>query len=352
MIPSIVDMLAYRRPAGSVTEAIFIETFIACLPGAYQDTIGNWIVITDPASTILFSCHTDTVHHDPGMQTLHVRDGMVSLSNKAKRKHSNCLGADDTAGCWILINMIRANVPGTYVFHYGEERGCIGSEALARMHPNWLNRFTHAIAFDRRGTTDVITHQNGSRCASDLFAYDLAERLKAAGLDGYAPEHGVYTDTASYVDLVSECTNLSVGYYREHSAAEVLSIDHLAKLRDALLRMNWADLVIARDPTVPDPDDWGSWRWRGYGLSSRWHDDEPADLGDDGVIVLCMSCGNTFDLAEHSCPDCGENDPDRLDPIVDDQAARDTPYLDRVYGEVQAEITEQIARWRDKRGEK
>lgn len=333
MIPSILDMLTYCRPAGSATERVFVDRFIRPLPGAYQDIYGNWIVQTDANATILFSAHTDTVHRQDGRQTVAcTADGIVTLSRRSRHQR-NCLGADDTAGCWILINLIRANVPGTYIFHYGEERGCIGSSALAGSCEPWLKRFKHAIAFDRRGTTDVITHQLSSRCASEAFATALAGALTSAGLPGYFPEHGVYTDTASYVDIIPECTNISVGYEDEHSARESLDTAHLGKLRDALLRIDWTALIVDRDPNLPDPDDetWGFWR------SSRRY---------ESSMTLCMTCGSEFDGDERCCPDCGEDDPSLL--FDDDQPAviRDHPYLDDTYAQVQRDLEATLDRWR------
>lgn len=331
MTPAITEMLTYCRPAGSASEWAFIERFIAPIPGAYEDAYGNWIVQTSDTARILFSCHTDTVHHRDGRQTIHVTADNIAHLSKRSKQTSSCLGADDTAGCWLMLHMIAANVPGTYVFHYGEERGCLGSRALARECYDWLATFDVAIAFDRRGTTDIITHQNGSRCCSQIFAYSLAAALDTAGLPGYAPEHGIYTDTAEYVDAIAECTNLSVGYASEHRSTETLDLTHLARLRDALVHLDWASLIVDRDPTVPDPDDtWGI----------RWNTTTP-DRDDASEMVLCLTCGAEFGPDDDVCPDCGEDDPNRMEPTAGAlMETRDdhSMYLSETYAEVQREL--------------
>jgi len=155
--------------------------------------------------------------------------------------------------------MIRYHVPGYYLFHWGEERGGIGSRALADHHADMITReFDHAIALDRRGTGDVITHQSYGRTASDRFAAALADQLgDLAGLT-YAPAHGIYTDTAEYAELIPECSNLSVGYRGEHTPHEELDLRHVDRLLGALCDLDTAALPMARVALEPwaDEDEW------------------------------------------------------------------------------------------------
>lgn len=260
----LLDMLTYCRPHDSPTERLFVQKYIADLSGAEQDPYGNWHVIQGE-SRILWSCHTDTVHREDGRQTLHydAPKGAVHLS-KRSRKQRNCLGADDTAGVFLARQMILAGVPGRYVFHCGEECGGLGSSDLARCDPAWFDGVDFAIALDRQGYRDVITHQGGRRTASDAFALSLANQLNLAGLE-YAPSsHGIYTDTAEYASLVPECTNLSVGYWSAHSSREILDVVHLERLLTALERIDESALVAERTPQDDLVEYWGesnSFRW-------------------------------------------------------------------------------------------
>lgn len=248
-VTGLMDMLTYKRPAGSKTERRFIREFIHPL-GVDTDAMGNLYKRIGRAP-VVWSCHTDTVHRDGGTQAISVAAGRVVL---AKTSQSNCLGADDTAGVWLLTEMIKANRPGLYIFHRAEEIGGVGSSHIASKTPNLLTGMDCAIALDRRGTTDIITHQAGGRCCSDAFAGALARALGT----GYAPDSGgLFTDTANYTGLIGECTNVSVGYYSEHSAREALDIEHVLKLRQALLAIDTESLPIERTPGEPDPDDYG-----------------------------------------------------------------------------------------------
>lgn len=240
----LVQMLTYCRPSGSKAEADFRRRFLLPL-GVKPDAADNLILRVGDAP-ILWSCHTDTVHKHSGRQNVRIADGKIQL---ARRSRSACLGADDTAGCWLMREMIGAGVEGLYVFHAGEEVGGIGSHYLSTYDNGLLDNIAAAIALDRKGKTSVITHQ-GSRCASDEFAVALG---KALGL-GMGPDpDGLFTDTANYDHIIPECTNLSVGYEAAHSADETLDIGFVCRLRDALCKLTpetLGNLPITRDPLV------------------------------------------------------------------------------------------------------
>lgn len=245
----LLAMLAYRRPANSEHEANFIAKFIEPA-GAEPDDYGNYWLLVGDASRVLWSSHTDTVHTISGIQSVELR------KFEAVAPKSSCLGADCTVGVWIMLEMIAAEIPGCYVFHRAEEIGGHGSDFISRRYSDVLSCYDFAIAFDRRGCKEIITHQMGRRCASDAFAASLAPMLPK----GYAASNdGIFTDTANYADQIAECTNLSVGYRHEHSALETLDLVHALRLRDAMLKFDESRLVKARDPATPKPDLFDAW---------------------------------------------------------------------------------------------
>ena len=247
----LMDMLTYRRPCESKTETAFIKRFLLPL-GVRRDDAGKLIKRIGGAP-VLWSSHFDTVHRTAGRQGVCEAGGMVRL---AKRAQSNCLGADDDAGVWLMSEMIRAGVEGLYVLHFGEEVGGIGSCHISMETPELLDGIQMAIALDRKGYDSVITHQ-GERCCSDEFAAALGDAL---GLGMVPDDTGLFTDTANYVTLVPECTNLSVGYEGAHGRKEVLDAHFLVGLRDRLVKLDCAALPVLRDPVdalLEDDLDWG-----------------------------------------------------------------------------------------------
>jgi hypothetical protein len=286
-LAELIKMHTFRRPMGSKTERQFIKEYIQPLPGAEQDMYGNWHVqIGD--SRVLWSCHTDTVHTNQGRQRVDYSDGILTLAPKEKsvktygsylntngqtvqtykilkQGRSNCLGADDTAGVFIMRNMILRGVPGNYVFHYGEERGGLGSRHLSYAS-KFLQFFDFAIAFDRHGYTDIITEQAGGYCASHTFAASLAKQLAQHGLEYEACTFGIFTDTANYTDEIAECTNLSVGYDGEHTDDEALDCKYVLRLLDAVSNLDETQLVVDRRPgemfnPANGPDDFDLAKW-------------------------------------------------------------------------------------------
>jgi hypothetical protein len=273
-LATLLDMISYRRPAGSRTERRWIREYLEPL-GVVRDGAGNLIKRIGTAP-VLWSAHTDTVHKTGGRQRVRFLNDVASLAD-AK---SNCLGADNTAGVWLLREMILANVPGLYVFHREEECGGVGSGHIAARTPTLLDGITAAVAFDRRGTKSVITHQWGGRSCSDAFATSLADAL---GLGHKPDDGGTFTDTANYTDLIGECSNVSAGFAHEHSRNETLDVAYLFSLRDALLSADTSRLAIVRRPAEIDPDDYAlDWSRRRYTESDfrdaqggwAWDDDE------------------------------------------------------------------------------
>ncbi len=161
------------------------------------------------------------------------------------------LGADDGVGVWIMLEMIAADRPGLYVFHRGEEVGCLGSQHIKEHEPHLLAGIDAAMAFDRAGYDDVITHQLSGRTCSDAFALSFASQLNPCHSDfDFKPcDGGVYTDTNEYAGIVPECSNLSVGYFGQHSHNETTNIYHAEAVLAAMLTLDTALLTIERDPS-------------------------------------------------------------------------------------------------------
>jgi Peptidase family M28 len=289
-LETIIAMLSHRRPAGSATEMAFITKFIRPL-GAKMDAHGNWIVQIGDDPTVLWSSHTDSVHRKDGYQKVDYDGKYVTLPVNSK---SNCLGADCAAGVWIMTEMIKAKVPGLYIFHFAEEVGCIGSRAIVDNEPERLNGIKAAIAFDRKGIDSVITHQSQRTC-SDAFGDSMRSQLPARyKLD----PTGVLTDTKQYRRLVPECTNLSVGYYNEHQAHEALDINHLIELRNFMVKIDQSKFVIERDPK--EKPKVKAKLHSGSGLGSRFLKEEKTlrDIvywNTDAVAAFLENNGVTFD---------------------------------------------------------
>lgn len=300
---SLTSMLKYKRKHGTDSIKDFCQRFLHPTFG-YPDKHGNYELIIGKNPTICFAAHYDSVHSDDGMQNIQIKGDIVSL---AKGSKSNCLGADCATGIWLILEMIDAGIEGVYVVHANEESGCLGSKALVEDNPKWLSKVQAVISFDRKGKESVITHQMGMRTCSDAFAVSLDKIL---GLGQRPDDTGSYTDSNEYSGLVPECTNLSVGYYNQHTARETQDLGFAADLRDALISADWSQLVIERDPSVIEysydggyAQSWGR-DWTHYNEETSKEDDRQAFLDivrDNPEAVADMLreyFGNEFDLID------------------------------------------------------
>jgi hypothetical protein len=232
-----LQLTAKTYPHGTENE------LINQLPVGYtEDGLGNFYLKIGDRPSTMFTCHLDTADRSQS-KVNHILDGDI-----IKTDGKSILGADDKAGMVVLLSMIEKKVPGLYYFFVGEERGCVGSSKLSKKWntTEFSDYITKCISFDRRGTDSVITEQFYGECCSVEFAIELSKRLNAKDINfKYQPDPtGIYTDSAQFTSLIKECTNISVGYYSEHTFSERQDIIHLERLCKVVCEIDWETLPI------------------------------------------------------------------------------------------------------------
>ena len=376
----LVHMLSYRRPSRKQTTdhyAAFLATYIEPVMGQHDGHYNYIHIVTEGGvpltettiPRIAYMAHHDTVHTEcssqfdnlryntdkegrvvmfvmnnyeeveeeyVGKKWCQIEKKMVDLTPEIRKvkklvgKSTNCLGADCTSGVWLILEMIKAQVPGVYVIHNDEEIGRIGAEyivktftdtkkqvddlskfPIAKFRPQglengwgglsfeermeilphyfWIDHVDIAMSFDRKDCSSVITRQRGSRTASDEFANDISKILSpdlvALGYKPYvADPTGSFTDSASYDKVIKECTNLSIGYYSQHTDRESQDMTFIVALRDTLIKNgsllnNREELGSYRDPNAIETYPVGSYvgyganAYRGYAGNGGYFDD-------------------------------------------------------------------------------
>ena len=271
--------LTNKRDNGSASEAQFVAYLTTRLPVTMIDAAGNLHVDTrtDATHRSMFTSHTDTVHSTGGKNNVRV-DGRFWRADVGA-----ALGADDGSGCALLAYMIEQGVPGYYVFFRGEERGGIGSKWLSEEMPDlFVGSFDRAVAFDRAGYYDIITHQAGGRCCSEEFAEALGTALSTDDNWMVPCNGGVYTDTAEFTTLIPECTNVSVGYKNQHGDREEQDVEFLWELAKGVVSFDWDALPTVRDPSAKPES-----RYSRYSdINAEWadyYDNINAGTNSDGV---------------------------------------------------------------------
>lgn len=225
-------LLAQRtHPYGSESELLKYLTL-------NKDSFGNYYLIVGSSKpTTMFCCHFDTFGDDQTNVNIKEYQDFIFTDG------GSILGADDKAGIVLLMYMIENNVSGLYYFFIGEESGSIGSKVVSSNFDtiSYMKDLKRCIAFDRRGISSVITQQSGVECCSRDFANRLIMHYNRQGISLKKDNTGIFCDSGSFIGKM-ECTNISVGYYNEHTTDEILNIRYLDMLCKASIKIKWNDL--------------------------------------------------------------------------------------------------------------
>lgn len=213
--------------------------------GLTKDQYGNYYKIIGNSDTV-FTSHLDTAcrKQEPVTLVSMMKNGQEIIMTDG----TTVLGADDKAGVSVMLYMMAHNVPGIYYFFIGEEVGGVGSGKVADNFLSFpfLKGAKKMVSFDRRNYYSVITAQYGAECCSDEFAQSLCDELNKSGLKLNLDPTGVFTDSANFIEYIPECTNVSVGYFNEHTHNEIQNMNYLIRLAEACVKVNWDRLVISR----------------------------------------------------------------------------------------------------------
>ena len=299
--PLLRKLLGLCTPNGSehhIVDVIRNLPYVKTHKRLVDRKLGNYIIQVGESRSI-FSCHMDIVgsnHKDILAQNKVEKIFLLTQEESSKNvygmiwgakaqvdKHDtpikfvpSTLGADDKVGVYILLRMIEENIPGTYVFHTGEECGGLGSSFLASSYKELFENKDRAIAFDRAGYKDVIGFQRGGRCCSTEFGAALATALNTSmppASKFKEDAHGTFTDTANYMRLVPECTNVSVGYFNQHGSGEHLDVYWLEEwLIPAILKIDYEALPTKRDPKEVAKSWSSSSNYGGNTAKKEWKD--------------------------------------------------------------------------------
>jgi hypothetical protein len=218
-----------------------------CGQTLHDDGCGNRYVRIGDTPSVMFTSHVDTVGEMFSMIIKSFDGQYISTDGRT------ILGADDKAGVSAMIMMIHQGVQGLYYFFDGEEcsnissQQGVGSKVVVQKldHHEQFVDMKYCISLDRKKDNDIITHQKYGRCCSDIFANSLSDVLASQGVLLHPSREGIYTDSANFVGMISECTNLSVGYHGAHTRNETQDILFLYNLTNALMRADFSRLQSA-----------------------------------------------------------------------------------------------------------
>ena len=211
-----------------------------------RDNYGNYYLIIEGDDTTMFTSHLDTAD-SVQKKVKHVFYTDDNGDEFVRTDGTSILGADDKSGVTIMLYMISKAIPGIYYFFVGEECGMVGSGKLKReIMGNSFRNLPHlenvnkCVSFDRRYYNSIITRQLGKTSCSDDFADYLISEYDKNNMNMVKDDRGIYTDSAAFIDIFDNCTNISVGYSNEHTASEKQNLTFLEKIAKASCNVNWS----------------------------------------------------------------------------------------------------------------
>lgn len=160
---------------------------------------------------IALVAHMDTVFKTPVEELYYDKKKNIFWSPQG-------LGADDRAGIFAILQIIKTGLRPSIILTTDEEQGGVGASMLASDHPVCpIDGLKYLIQLDRRDYDDAVFYD----CISEDFQ-DYIEKF------GFIEARGSFSDISFLMPEWKICgVNLSVGYQNEHTYTETLNMQHL-----------------------------------------------------------------------------------------------------------------------------
>ncbi len=210
-----------------------------------------------------------------------------------------CLGGDDRTGVYAMLYHLMSFYPRpNLLFTTDEESGCIGAtnfiKALKDKAPDVhqaLEETRFFIQLDRRGERDCVFYSDEPK--------DFREYIESFG---FTEEYGSFSDISVICDDYRVCgTNLSTGYYSEHSGSEIVVFPYLMETIEKVQNLLLANIDETKMWVLPESKYKYQKFGRPRGAWSTYASDYIADYN-------CAICGSGLWSAteEHYgvCHDC------------------------------------------------
>lgn len=214
------------------------------------------------------------------------------------------LGADDRAGIFAILTILKHGYRPSIIFTTDEEIGAVGASQLVEDIKNPESELKYIIQLDRRGTNDCVFYDCNNR--------DFVE---------YIEKFGFVETFGSFSDISVICpawgiagVNLSIGYEDEHSIGETLRVGAMLNTIQKVENM----LKVKDIPFFEYIEySYINNSWNYYfqrGRKKSWYDD---DAEYNYATLKCDKCNKYFhdyevipalskdgNKTKYYCPDC------------------------------------------------
>lgn len=251
-------------------------------------------IIAEGDIPIALVAHMDTVFTSPPKEMFYDQQQNVMWSPQG-------LGADDRAGVFAILQIIKAGYKPHIIFTTDEERGGIGAVALCCDYEKQpFKELKYMIQLDRQGANDCV-----------FYDCDNLEFVSYVEKFGFVESWGTFSDIS---ELAPEwgiaAVNLSVGYRDEHTREELLFVGHLLATIEKVKNM-LSETIIPAFEYIPCAYTY-DWRWGMYDYYKSKYKKPAGKINKN----YCYQCGRYFLEEElfpaklieggtgNFCPDC------------------------------------------------
>lgn len=174
---------------------------------------------------VMLTAHMDTVYEAK-------EDRSLFFEQKKKLFWSpDGLGADDRAGVFAIIEIVKYCNVSDILFCDFEETGGIGSLNFCKKYKKENFNVNFILAYDRCGNKNFVT-----------YSCDNKEFDEVVKKFGFEKQNGSFSDLANLMPhLEVSGANLSVGFENAHSTREILTVDNLLFTIDASIKLLLSD---------------------------------------------------------------------------------------------------------------
>ena len=168
---------------------------------------------------IALVAHLDTVFKFPAKEVFYDREQNVIWSPDG-------LGADDRAGVFAIIQIIKRGLRPHIILTTDEEIGAVGASKLSAKNCPFKD-LRYIIQLDRRGSNDCVFYD----CDNQSFI-DYVEQF------GFVEAIGTFSDISIICPAWKIAgVNLSIGYRDEHSMSEILFVNYMIDTIEKVVNM-------------------------------------------------------------------------------------------------------------------
>lgn len=260
--------------------------------------------------------HADTVHVQLPHEIFYDEKTHVMWSPEG-------IGADDRAGIFAIIDIIRDGLRPTVIICNDEEIGGLGAKAFVHDYPKPPSQINFMIELDRMGENDMVFYS----CDNEEF-------------EEYIRPYGFISDWGSFSDISTiapqwgvAAVNLSIGYIDEHTKSERLYFDWFFATVDKVKSI-LQDEMVESHPFIyiENPDPYADYnkifmKYASYPGEEEYGYDYGYKYSASGTTpikhynggnCICEFCGNNFSEEDevsifeagqwfHICPTCAKS---------------------------------------------